>query len=134
MLGKEIIGMPCLSLKTLLVQEPAAAASSSNGSAPEEGEEESFDLSLDKHKGQFALRKLYHASDRLIAVLYTSPSCGPCRSLKPILNGVIDEYKGQVHYVEIVSKTADSPQARAPAASSTRCSVTSVPCMHDVRP
>ncbi|KAL6747476.1 hypothetical protein V8C86DRAFT_2444062 [Haematococcus lacustris] len=30
-----------------------------------------------------ALHKLYHESERLIAVLHTSPSCGPCRSLKP---------------------------------------------------
>eukprot|EP00198_Chlamydomonas_reinhardtii_P000472 XP_001689807.1 NADPH-dependent thioredoxin reductase [Chlamydomonas reinhardtii] len=62
---------------------------------------ETFDLSADKHKGQYALRKLYHESDRLICVLYTSPTCGPCRTLKPIFNGVVDEYTGKVHYVEI---------------------------------
>ncbi|GAX78677.1 hypothetical protein CEUSTIGMA_g6115.t1 [Chlamydomonas eustigma] len=75
---------------------------SSNGHGGEvEGGEEQFDMSQDKHKGQYALRKLYHSSDRLIAVLYTSPTCGPCRSLKPILNGVMDEFKGKIHYVEI---------------------------------
>ena len=82
----------------------AAEASTSSASSAEDGsggEEELFDLSQDKHKGQYALRKLYHASDRLIAVLYTSPTCGPCRSLKPILNGVMDEYKGRIHFVEI---------------------------------
>ena len=73
----------------------AAATSSSSSSAAADGEE-SFDISQDKHKGQFALRKLYHASDRVIAVLYTSPTCGPCRTLKPILNGVMDEFKGKV--------------------------------------
>ncbi|MEW5302821.1 MAG: hypothetical protein WDW36_005566 [Sanguina aurantia] len=62
---------------------------------------ETFDLRQSKFKGQFALRKLYHESDRLLAVLYTSPSCGPCRTLKPIFNGVMDEYPGKVHYVEI---------------------------------
>lgn len=41
--------------------------------------EEEFDINQDKHKGQFALRKLYHSSDRPLAVLYTAPSCGPCR-------------------------------------------------------
>ncbi|KAG2424610.1 hypothetical protein HXX76_014335 [Chlamydomonas incerta] len=62
---------------------------------------ETFDLAADKHKGQYALRKLYHESDRLICVLYTSPTCGPCRTLKPIFNGVVEEYSGKVHYVEI---------------------------------
>lgn len=37
---------------------------------------------------QYALRKLYHESPRLICVLYTSPTCGPCRTLKPILSKV----------------------------------------------
>eukprot|EP00887_Chlorella_sp_A99_P003302 scaffold9.g3302.t1 len=55
----------------------------------------------DKHKGQFALRKLYHESDRPLMVLYTAPTCGPCRTLKPILSKVVDEYAGRVHYVEI---------------------------------
>lgn len=63
--------------------------------------EEEFNLYADKHRGQFALRKLYHESDRLVAVLYTSPTCGPCRSLKPILNKVVDEYSGKIHLVEI---------------------------------
>jgi hypothetical protein len=40
---------------------------------------DSFDISKDKHKGQYALRKLYHESTRPITVLYTSPTCGPCR-------------------------------------------------------
>jgi thioredoxin reductase (NADPH) len=60
-----------------------------------------FDISMVKHKGQYALRKLYHESPRVISVLYTSPTCGPCRSLKPILNKVIDEYSNDVHFVEI---------------------------------
>lgn len=37
---------------------------------------------------QYALRKLYHESPRLICVLYTAPTCGPCRTLKPILTKV----------------------------------------------
>ncbi|KAI4992467.1 hypothetical protein ZWY2020_051884 [Hordeum vulgare] len=47
-----------------------------------------FDITHTKHKGQYALRKLYHGSPRLILVLYTSPTCGPSRTLKPILNKV----------------------------------------------
>ncbi|XP_077248386.1 NADPH-dependent thioredoxin reductase C [Tasmannia lanceolata] len=60
-----------------------------------------FDISITKHKGQYALRKLYHESPRLICVLYTSPTCGPCRTLKPILSKVIDEFDQNVHFVEI---------------------------------
>ncbi|KAJ7549250.1 hypothetical protein O6H91_07G046200 [Diphasiastrum complanatum] len=60
-----------------------------------------FDVTATTHKGQYALRKLYHESPRLIAVLYTSPTCGPCRTLKPILNKVIDEFEKEIHFVEI---------------------------------
>ncbi|XP_021741013.1 thioredoxin reductase NTRC-like [Chenopodium quinoa] len=63
--------------------------------------QEGFDITRTKHKGQYALRKLYHESPRLVCVLYTSPTCGPCRTLKPILNKVIDEYDQSVHLVEI---------------------------------
>ena len=51
--------------------------------------------------GGYALRKLFHDSDRLIVVKYSSPTCGPCHSLKPILNKVVDEFDGKIHYVEI---------------------------------
>ncbi|BBH07317.1 NADPH-dependent thioredoxin reductase C [Prunus dulcis] len=62
---------------------------------------------------KYALRKLYHESPRLICVLYTAPTCGPCRTLKPILSKdvnlnmnifgthVIDEFDQNVHFVEI---------------------------------
>lgn len=64
-----------------------------NGKAPLP---EDFDHAADRHRGQLALRKLYHESDRLLLVLYTSPSCGPCRTLKPIFNKVVDDYPGKV--------------------------------------
>ncbi len=60
-----------------------------------------FSLAHTRHRGGLALRKLYHESDRLILVKYSSPSCGPCHTLKPILNKVVDEFDGQIHYVEI---------------------------------
>ncbi|XP_059646275.1 thioredoxin reductase NTRC [Cornus florida] len=63
--------------------------------------QEKFDITLTKHKGQYALRKLYHESPRLICVLYTAPTCGPCRTLKPILSKVIDEFDQNIHFVEI---------------------------------
>lgn len=54
-----------------------------------------------RHIGGYALRKLYHESDRLIMVKYVSPNCGPCHTLKPILNKVVDEFDGKIHFVEI---------------------------------
>ncbi|MBE9182202.1 thioredoxin-disulfide reductase [Oculatella sp. LEGE 06141] len=64
-------------------------------------QEAEFDVANTRHVGGYALRKLYHESDRLIIVKYASPTCGPCHTLKPILSKVIDEFEGQVHYVEI---------------------------------
>lgn len=60
-----------------------------------------FDLARVHHQGGYALRKLYHESDRLIIVKYASPTCGPCHTLKPILGKVVDEFGDRVHYVEI---------------------------------
>ncbi len=60
-----------------------------------------FDISHTRHVGGYALRKLYHESDRLIVVKYVSPTCGPCHTLKPIVNKVVDEFDGQIHFVEI---------------------------------
>lgn len=87
-------------------QDAAAATTAARPTTPTGGPaaddtEESFDLAQDRHRGQYALRRLYHESDRVIAVLYTSPTCGPCRSLKPIFSGVVDAYPGKIHFVEI---------------------------------
>ena len=62
---------------------------------------ESFELSATNHVGGYALRRLYHESDRLIMVKYSAPTCAPCHSLKPILEKVVNEFDGKVHYVEI---------------------------------
>lgn len=62
---------------------------------------EEFDVSETRHYGGFALRKLFHESDRLVMVKYVSPGCGPCHTLKPILNKVVDEFDGKIHFVEI---------------------------------
>ncbi|KAJ8534188.1 hypothetical protein K7X08_007512 [Anisodus acutangulus] len=82
--------------------------------------QEGFDITLAKHKGQYALRKLYHESPRLMCVLYTSPTCGPCRTLKPILSKVIDEFDKHVHLVEI-DITEDPEIAEAAGIMGTPC-------------
>ncbi len=60
-----------------------------------------IDLDMTRHVGGYALRKLYHESDRLMMVKYASPTCGPCHTLKPILSKVVDEFDGKIHYIEI---------------------------------
>jgi thioredoxin reductase (NADPH) len=62
---------------------------------------ENFDIAQAHHIGGLALRRLYHESDRVIMVKYSSPTCGPCHSLKPILHKVVEEFPDQIHYVEI---------------------------------
>jgi thioredoxin reductase (NADPH) len=62
---------------------------------------ETFDINETRHYGGYAIRRLFHESDRLLMVKYVSPTCGPCRTLKPILDKVIDEYEGKIHFVEI---------------------------------
>lgn len=63
--------------------------------------EERFDPHATFHRGSYAIRKLYHESDRLIVVRYVAPTCGPCHVLKPILDKIIKEFDGQIYCVEI---------------------------------
>ena len=57
---------------------------------------EDVDLNATRHRGQVALRRLYHESKRPLVVFYSSPSCGPCRSLKPIMYKLTDEFQDKV--------------------------------------
>ncbi|MFM7382527.1 MAG: thioredoxin-disulfide reductase [Microcystaceae cyanobacterium] len=89
-----------------LIIEHHQAASSEEYHAPVSSTtpsdtETTFDLSHTRHLGGYALRKLFHEGDRPLVVKYVSPTCGPCRTLKPILDKVIDEYEGKIHFVEI---------------------------------
>ncbi|MBD2483702.1 thioredoxin-disulfide reductase [Planktothrix sp. FACHB-1365] len=79
--------------------EPAAETTPST--QPQITTSENFDIQNTRHTGGYALRKLYHDSDRLIVVKYASPTCGPCHALKPILDKVVGEFEGKIHYVEI---------------------------------
>ncbi len=64
-------------------------------------DEANFDPAALWQKGGYALRKLYHDSDRPLLVVYTSPSCGPCHVLKPQLKRVLEEFGGAAQGVEI---------------------------------
>jgi len=63
--------------------------------------ENTFDVKATRHVGGYALRKLFHQGDRLLMVKYVSPTCGPCHTLKPIIDKVVDEFDGKIHFVEI---------------------------------
>ncbi len=67
----------------------------------EETNVETFDLNSEWQKGSYALRKLYHESNKPILVIFSSPSCGPCHVLKPQLKRVIKEFNGAVQGIEI---------------------------------
>jgi thioredoxin reductase (NADPH) len=81
-------------------QAPAAAPAQQAQPAPATDPEQ---VSLDEtfFAGGYALRKLYHESDKLIMVKYTAPQCGPCHMLKPILHKVSSEFEGKFHTVDI---------------------------------
>lgn len=74
---------------------------SQTSSAKQATTEADFDLNASSYVGGYALRKLFHESDRLIIVKYVSPTCGPCGILSPILSGVVEEYTEKIHFVEI---------------------------------
>jgi len=63
--------------------------------------EASFDPAALWQGGSYALRRLYHESDRPLLVVYTSPSCGPCHVFKPQLKRVLGELGGAAQGVEI---------------------------------
>ncbi|KAI3446484.1 hypothetical protein Pfo_003149 [Paulownia fortunei] len=90
-----------LTSKDLLIEFHQPATEEVKKDLTDRDVQEGFDITLTKHRGQYALRKLYHESPRLLCVLYTAPTCGPCRTLKPILSKVIDEFDQNVHFVEI---------------------------------
>jgi len=95
-----------LSLNGLVQEVPQTESSepeteTPKSTPPQNTTSENFDIQNTRHTGGYALRKLYHDSDRLIMVKYSSPTCGPCHALKPILDKVVNEFEGKIHYIEI---------------------------------
>lgn len=78
--------------------EPPAEKTQPQASVPAP---EHFSLDDTFFEGGYALRKLYHESNKLIMVKYTAPQCGPCHMLKPILHKVSSEFEGKFHAVDI---------------------------------
>jgi len=82
-------------------QPPETTATSEDEDKPVADTPETFDIHETRHYGGYALRRLFHESDRVLVVKYVGPNCGLCATLKPILDDVIDEYADKVHFIEI---------------------------------
>lgn len=80
--------------------------------------EATYDPSGLWQKGSYALRKLYHDSDKPLLVVYTSPTCGPCHVLKPQLQRVIRELDGSAQAV-VIDIEADQEIAEQAGVSGT---------------
>ena len=88
-------------LAVTVSQEPVEPAQVGEVKHTAESDEANFDPNALWQKGSYALRKLYHDSDKPLLVVYTSPTCGPCHVLKPQLKRVLDELGGRAQGVEI---------------------------------
>jgi thioredoxin reductase (NADPH) len=78
------------------LQKPASIFQEAFGDEPE-----TLDLQATRHQGGPALQQIYETSDRLILVKYTATWCAGCKALKPILDEVVKQFDGKIHYVEI---------------------------------
>ena len=88
-------------LAVTVSQDPVDPATVGEVQRTAVSDETNFDPQALWQKGSFALRKLYHDSDKPLLVVYTSPTCGPCHVLKPQLKRVLEELGGRAQGVEI---------------------------------
>ena len=88
-------------LATLVSRDVVEPQKANAPQAIEATTEATYDSSAEWQKGSYALRKLYHDSNKPLLVIYSSPSCGPCHVLKPQLKRVLSELNGQAQGVEI---------------------------------
>ena len=88
-------------LSVTVSQDPVDPAEVGEPKRTAESDEANFDPDSLWQKGSYALRKLYHESQRPLLVVYTSPTCGPCHVLKPQLKRVLEELAGRAQGVEI---------------------------------
>ena len=88
-------------LATLIKRDELEPSKAETTKTLEVSNEENFDPEKAWQKGSYALRKLYHETQKPLFVIYTSSSCGPCHILKPQLHRVLDESNGKAIGVEI---------------------------------
>lgn len=61
----------------------------------------SLDMDLTVHEGGQELRRLYHQSEKLVIVKYYKKKCSMCRVLEPLMDKVIRQYEGRIHFVPL---------------------------------
>ena len=88
-------------LATLIKREILEPSQAETLETLEVSNEDNFNPEKIWQKGSYALRKLYHETEKPLFVIYTSTSCGPCHILKPQLQRVLNESKGKAIGVEI---------------------------------
>ena len=88
-------------LSTLIKRDELEPSKAETTKTLEISNEENFDPEKTWQKGSYALRKLYHETQKPLFVIYTSSSCGPCHILKPQLHRVLNESNGKAIGVEI---------------------------------
>ena len=88
-------------LATLIKRDNLEPSKAEKSETLEISNEENFNPERLWQKGSYALRKLYHETEKPLFVIYTSSSCGPCHILKPQLYRVLNESKGKAIGVEI---------------------------------
>ncbi|GDX72176.1 thioredoxin reductase [Cyanobium sp.] len=88
-------------LAVTVSQDPVDPATVGEVQRTAVSDDTNFDPEALWQKGSYALRKLYHDSDKPLLVVYTSPTCGPCHVLKPQLKRVLEELGGRAQGVEI---------------------------------
>jgi len=88
-------------LAVMVSRSPVDPEPAPNQVEPQTTDADSFDPDALWQKGSYALRKLYHDTDKPLLVVYTSPTCGPCHVLKPQLKRVLEELGGQALGIEI---------------------------------
>ena len=88
-------------LATLIKRDKLEPTHTEESNHVENSNEKNFDPDKIWQKGSYALRRLYHESQKPLFVIYTSASCGPCHILKPQLQRVLKESKGKAIGVEI---------------------------------
>ncbi|WP_114992328.1 thioredoxin-disulfide reductase [Synechococcus sp. UW179A] len=92
-------------LATLVSRDHSEPVKAETPQSTAETTEATYNSNALWQKGSYALRKLYHDSNRPLLVVYTSPSCGPCHVLKPQLQRVLDELHGEAQGIEIDIET-----------------------------
>ncbi len=88
-------------LASIIDREELEPTKTESSNTVEMSSESNFNSNKIWQKGSYALRKLYHESQKPLFVIYTSSSCGPCHILKPQLLRVLKESEGKALGIEI---------------------------------